>query len=305
MEVLLQKQASVLSWFVAVAFLVPSALQAAQATALDTQRIEALTGLKGSLNADGSVFKVSFPRSDIRAKVGQVRMNPALGLTAWAAFTRMGDHAMVMGDIVVLENEISPIMSAALDSGLEVTALHNHFVWDEPKVMFMHIGGSGDEAELANAVGKVFARLKALIRNPQTAPGARIDPAETSLDTRRIASIIGEEGSMRDGVFKITIGRQIEMMGHRVGKDMGVNTWAAFAGTDRSAVVAGDFAVLEEELQDVLKTLRRGGIHVVAIHNHMTFEKPRMLFLHYWGLGFAEQLARTLRSALDTQGRNR
>ena len=126
------------------------AVSAADA-ALDTGRIEQLTGLKGTLNQQEGVFKVNFPRKDIQATVGGTRLIPDQGLTAWAAFTRAGDHTMVMGDIVLLENEVNPVMSAALDSGLDVTALHNHFLWDTPKVMFMHIGGMGDEAELARA----------------------------------------------------------------------------------------------------------------------------------------------------------
>src|SRR4249920_64042 len=136
----------------------------AQGTALDTARIEQLTGLKGALNENEGVFKVSFPRRDIQATVAGVRMIPDLGLTAWAAFTRVGGHTMVMGDIVLLESEVNPVMSAALDNGLEVTALHNHFLWDSPKVMFMHIGGMGDEASVARAVGGVFDKLKEVIR---------------------------------------------------------------------------------------------------------------------------------------------
>lgn len=275
--------------------------QIAGAETPDGARIETLTGLKGKLNEAEGVFKVSFPRADIKATVTGVRMNPELGLTAWAAFTRAGDHTMVMGDIVLLESEVNPVMSVALDNGLEVTALHNHFLWDNPKVMFMHIGGMGEEEKLAGAVGKVFDKLKAVIRDKPKLPYAQIDPAQTSLDGKRIAEIVGTPGSLKDGVYKIVIGRTIDMGGHNIGKEMGVNTWAAFAGSDELAVVDGDFAMLESEVQGVLKALRAGGISIVAIHNHMTFENPRMVFLHYWGIGQTDQLARTLRTALDTQ----
>ncbi|MGH8679417.1 MAG: DUF1259 domain-containing protein [Burkholderiales bacterium] len=273
----------------------------ADEASLNTARIEQLTGLHGKLNTDEGVFKVTYPRTDIHATVAGVRMNPALGLTAWAAFERAGEHVMVMGDIVVLENEIGPVMSAALDSGLEVTALHNHFVWDEPKVMFMHIGGMGDEETLASAVGQVFAKLREVILSKPQAPVAQIDPIATSLDTSRLAGILGTTGSFGNGVYKVVFGRHVEMNGIRVGGEMGVNTWAAFAGSNSLAVVDGDFATLESELQSVLKALRAGGVNVVAIHNHMTFEQPRVVFLHYWGIGPAESLARTLRAALDTQ----
>lgn len=267
---------------------------------LDTARIESLTGLHGKLDDAGDVFKVTYPRTDIRADVAGVRMNPALGLTAWAAFTRAGDHTMVMGDIVVLENEISAVMSAALDSGLEVTALHNHFVWDRPRVMFMHIGGMGRQDDLARGVGNVFAKLREVIRDKPATPAASIDPVNTTLDPKKIDAIVGIQGKMGNGVYKLAVGRTVEMRGHKVGKEMGVNTWAAFAGSDSHAVVDGDFVVLEDELQDVLKVLRDGGVHVVAIHNHMTFEQPRTVFLHYWGLGPVELLARTFRDALKS-----
>jgi uncharacterized protein DUF1259 len=271
------------------------------AAELDLARIETLTGLKGKLNEAEGVFKVTFPRTDIKATVAGVNMNPELGLTGWAAFTRASDHAMVMGDIVMLESEVNPVMSMALDNGLEVTALHNHFLWDNPKVMFMHIGGTGEEEKLAGAVGKVFEKLKAVIREKPKLPYAQIDPAQTSLDGKRIAGIVGTPGSLKDGVYKIVIGRTIAMGEHNIGKEMGVNTWAAFAGSDEVAVVDGDFAMLESEVQGVLKALRAGGINIVAIHNHMSFENPRMVFLHYWGIGSTTQLAQTLRAALGTQ----
>src|SRR5215510_5718172 len=160
-------------------------------TALDTAGIEQLTGLKGAVNEKEGVFKVSFPRKDIQATVAGARMIPDLGLTAWAAFTRAGDHTMVMGDIVVLEGEVNPVMSAALDNGLQVTALHNHFLWDSPKVMFMHIGGMGDEETLARAVGHVFSALKESINSKPAPPTANIDPAQTSLDPSAIARVLG------------------------------------------------------------------------------------------------------------------
>ncbi|MGQ0577489.1 MAG: DUF1259 domain-containing protein [Betaproteobacteria bacterium] len=271
------------------------------AAELDLSSVEALIGLKGKFNDSEGVFKVTFPRTDIKAPVAGVRLNPELGLTAWAAFTRAGDHTMVMGDIVMLESEVNPVMSVALDNGLDVTALHNHFLWDNPKVMFMHIGGMGEGEKLAGAVGKVFDKLKAVIQDEPKLPFAQIDPAQTSLDGKRIAEIVGTPGSLKDGVYKIVIGRTVDMGGHKIGKEMGVNTWAAFAGSDELAVVDGDFAMLESEVQDVLKALRAGRINIVAIHNHMTFENPRMVFLHYWGIGPTAQLARTLRTALDTQ----
>jgi len=269
--------------------------------ALDTGRIEQLTGLKGTMNQQEGVFKVNFPRKDFQSAVGGNRLIPDQGLTAWAAFIRAGDHTMVMGDIVLLENEVNPVMSAALDNGLEVTALHNHFLWDSPKVMFMHIGGMGDEAELARAVGRVFGKLKEVISTKPNTPATNVDPAKTSFDPEDIEQIIGAAGVLRNGVYKIVIGRTARMGGHEVGKEMGINTWAAFAGSEQQAVVDGDFAMLEGEVQGVLKALRRANINIVAIHNHMIGELPRYVFLHYWGVGPVEDLAKGLKAALATQ----
>lgn len=271
---------------------------AAPAGGLDTALIERLTGAKGALDAAAGVFKVSVPRTDLSVQVGGVRMHPRLGLTSWAAFQPTAHGVMVMGDLVLLEPQVNPVMSVALDNGLEVTALHNHFFGDQPKVMFMHIGGHGSVEALAASVGKVFRAMEAA---PPAPARVEIDPARSSLATASIEEILGTKGEMKDGVLRFTIGKTSRMHGETVGAAMGVNTWAAFAGSDSQAVVDGDFAMEERELQAVLKALRKGGIDVVAIHSHMTHEEPRIVFLHYWGLGPAAQLAQVLRSALDAQ----
>lgn len=283
----------------AVALVLAASAALAQTPKLDTASIERLTGVKGKLDEAGNVFKVSAPRSDLDVAAAGVRITPALGLTSWAAFQKAGAQTMVMGDMVVLEDQVSPVMDVALENRLEVTALHNHFFWDSPKVMFMHINGLGDETILAAAVGKVFSRIKETSTGRRAGTEARIDPAKTTLEPDRIASILGVKGDLKDGVFKVVIGRTTKMHGHEIGSAMGVNTWAAFAGSDDRAVVDGDFAVLGSELQGVLKTLRAAGIHVVAIHNHMVGEEPRIVFLHYWGVGSAASLAKGVRAALD------
>jgi uncharacterized protein DUF1259 len=267
-----------------------------RAAALDTNRIEQLTGAKGKLDAAEGVFKVSVPRTDLSVSVGGVKLVPASGLTSWAAFTPMSSGVMVMGDLVLTEDQVNPVMSVALENGLAVTALHNHFLGETPRVMFMHIGGSGALEGIAGAVGKVFTRL----REPGLPiPSMDVDPARTQLDTTTIAATLGHRGELSGGVYKVTVGRVTKMHGHSVGKTMGVNTWAAFSGTDEHAAVDGDFAMLESELQPVLKALRSRGIQIVAIHQHMTDETPRMMFLHYWGVGRAEDLARGVRAGLN------
>jgi hypothetical protein len=270
----------------------------ASAAPLDGAHIEQLTGAKGKLDDKEGVFKVSVPRSDLKVVAGGVHLSPPMGLTTWAAFAKSGEHTMVMGDLCLTEDQVNPVMSVALDSGLEVTALHNHFFWDSPKVMFMHIGGMGDEAKLAAAVGKVFAKIKETAGSKVDTPKADIDPAKSSLDPAKIEAVLGQKGELANGVYKVTIGRTTKMGGHAVGKTMGVNTWAAFAGSDERAIVDGDFAMLESELQGVLKALRGANIDVVAIHQHMTGEQPRVMFLHYWGLGRTSELAAGLKAAL-------
>src|SRR5438552_3450202 len=247
---------------------------AAQAK-LDTAKIEQLTGVKGELNEKEGVFTVRAPRADLQVTTAGVKMNPAMGLTSYAAFMKAGAKTMLMGDTTLLEDQVNPVMSVALDNGLEVTALHNHFFWDSPKVMFMHIGGMGDEAALAGAVGKVFARIKDTSGGKGEVPKAAIDPAKSTLDPKRIDAILGKSGDLNAGVYKLTFGRETRMHGELMGNTMGVNTWAAFAGSDEQAVVDGDFAMLETELQAVLKALRGAGIAIVAIHQHMVAEQPR------------------------------
>jgi len=269
--------------------------------ALDTAKIEQLTGGKGELNTQEGVFKVNVPRTDLAVTTAGVKMTPPMGLTSWAAFQQMGPQTMVMGDLVLLEDQVNPVMSVALTNGLEVTALHNHFFWDTPKVMFMHIGGMGSEETLAGAVGKVFATIKETSGGKGSVPHAELDPAKTSLDPKPLEEILGVKGQMANGVYKVTIGRTTNMHGHDVGNTMGVNTWAAFVGSDDTAVVDGDFAMLESELQPVLKALRGAGINIVAIHQHMTMEAPRVVFLHYWGIGPTRVLATGLKAALATQ----
>ncbi len=276
-------------------------VNAATEGGLDTAKIEKLTGLKGTFDKKENVFKVSLPRKDLRITVGETKMTPPMGLTAWAGFTKAGDSTMVMGDMPLLEDQVNPVMSTALDNGLEVTALHNHFLWDSPKVLFMHIGGLGSEEKLANAVGKVFAEIEKTATIKSEVRKVKLDPSQTSLDPNKIDRIFGTKGQLSDGVYKITFGRTTKMDGFEVGNAMGVNTWAAFIGSDEQAVVDGDFAMYESEVQTVLKTLRHAGINIVAIHNHMIMEQPRVIFLHFWGVGKTTDLAKGLKSAMDTQ----
>src|SRR6478609_538533 len=269
---------------------------------LDTGRIDELTGLKGKMNEKESVYKVTFPRNDAKIVVDGWTMPPFMGLGTWAAFTPTKDGAMVMGDTVLFEDEVNAAMSAALDNGLNVTALHNHFFFDHPKVYFMHIEGEGAADKLAAAVRKVYDAAKQIRvggPNPKDSLGAAPLPEKNSITAAPLNEIFGAQGESKDGMVKFTFGRPATMHGVKIGKDMGVNTWAAFAGSDDDAVVDGDFAVTEDQLQAVLKSLRKDKINIVAIHHHMSGETPRILFLHYWGRGKSADLAATVKKALD------
>jgi hypothetical protein len=269
---------------------------------LDTAQIEKLTGLKGTLNEKEGVFKVSSPRTDLKITVDGWHMPPFMGLTSWAGFKFSGKAHMVMGDLVLFEDEVNPVLAELLGDGLEVTALHNHFFYEQPRVYFMHIAGEGTLEVLASGVGKAFAKVKE-IRASNLEPAKRFTPdsipTPSAISLQPLEAILGK-GQSQDGMFKVVIGREVKMAcACEAGKDMGVNTWAAFAGKDDNAVVDGDFAVLERELQPVLKSLHSSGINIVAIHHHMVGEQPRTLFLHYWGRGQAVELAKGIKAALQ------
>jgi hypothetical protein len=270
---------------------------------LDTAVIESITGITGTMNMAENVFKISKPRTDIKPNVDRWTLPPFMGITSYAAFMPVVGGTMVMGDTVLLEDEVNPAMSAALDAGLEVTALHNHFFFDQPKIYFMHIGGMGDTTRLARAVKAVYDHI-GQVRSGQVTPASAFPgdiPATSSISAAPIEEVFRTNSQSSNGMVKVVIGRKTTMHGVDVGNEMGVNTWAAFAGSDQQAVVDGDFAMLEGELQTVLKTLRGSGINIVAIHQHMTQETPRIMFLHYWGKGKAVDLARAVKKAVDTQ----
>jgi hypothetical protein len=252
------------------------------------------------------VVKASFPRKDVDVAVDGWKVAPFMGLTSWVAFTpgkRGVAEAMIMGDLVLFEDEVNPVMSVLLEHGIEVTALHNHFFYDTPHVFFMHVGGEGAVAALGGGVKAVMEKVSEIRKKaakPGHSFGAPALPAKSNIDSAKLEAVFGMKGQAKDGMFKATMGRKTTAScGCSVGKTMGVNTWAGFAGTDENAVVDGDFAVSEAELEPVLKSLRGSGINVVAIHHHMRGETPRILFLHYWGRGKAADLAQGVKKALD------
>ena len=283
-------------------------ITASVAAGLNTARIDELTGLKGKMNEKEGVYKVTFPRDDVKVVVDGWPMPPFMGLGTWAAFKGESDKAIVMGDTVLFEDEVNPVMSVALDNGLSVTALHNHFFFDHPKVYFMHIEGEGTVEKLASALKKVYDTTRA-IRGPDPKPAESFSvvgqaslPEKHSINAAPLNEIFGIQGESKDGMVKFTIGRPAKMHDVTIDKDMGVNTWAAFAGSDDNAIVDGDFAVTEDELQPVLRSLLESKINIVAIHQHMTHEEPRIMFFHYWGRGQAKDLANAVKGGLLVGG---
>jgi hypothetical protein len=280
-------------------------ITAALAAALDTAKIDQLTGLKGKFNEKEGVYKVTFPRNDLKVVVDGWTLPPFMGLGTWAAFTATKDGAMVMGDTVLFEDEVNAAISAALNNGLNVTALHNHFFFDHPKVYFMHIEGEGAVDRLAGAVRKVYdatKQIRAVNSNPKDSSGAAQLPEKSSITAGPLNEIFGAQGESKDGMVKFTFGRPATMHGVKIDNTMGVNTWAAFAGSDDNAVVDGDFAVTEDELQPTARSLLKEKINIVAIHQHMTHEQPRIMFFHYWGRGHAKDLAQAIKGAFLVAG---
>jgi hypothetical protein len=288
-----------------VAFGLSQSTRAQTQAGLDIAAIEQGTGLKGQLISEESVFKVPKPRTDVKIQVDQWTMPPFMGLSSWAAFTpaHIDSQVAMMGDTVVFEDEVNPVMSAAFEAGLEVTALHKHFFFDDPKVYFMHIGGHGEIKALADGVKKVYDKIgeiRAASPTPvKSFPGTIASPS--SITAAPLEMALGISGQANQGMFKVVIGRTATMHGLPIGKEMGVNTWPAFAGSDEAAIVDGDFAMLEGELQPVLRAMRKEGINIVAIHQHMSTDQPRYFFLHYWGKGKTVDLAQSLKRDLDAQ----
>lgn len=294
------RQSIVLALFFLVASIAPATRTFAQIPG-DYQAVLTALGRTGDFK-DG-VLKVNIPRSDLKVVIGQRAAPTPFGFGGWVALTKgTGGTEVMMGDLVLTEDEVNPVMSALLDNGLEVTALHNHFFWEQPRIFYMHVHGMGTAADLTKRLTPALA----LIPKPSTPPAAPA-PAVPSMDTAALAKIIGHEGEQTGPVYKITLGRpDINLVDHgaKINARMGLNTWAAFAGSDADAMVAGDVAMLASEVNPVLKALRSNGINVVAIHHHMTGGSPTVYFLHYYGTGGAAKLATGVKAAIGQLGKS-
>jgi hypothetical protein len=277
------------------------------------QEVLNVLGLNGDFK--DNVLKVNIPRNDLSVTVAGVPTPTAFGFGGWIAMTKgMEGKEVMMGDLVLREDEVNPVMSALLENGLEVTALHNHFFWDEPRVFYMHVHGMGTSADLAKEIKPALDLIGHVKNASVTSKGGAesstaqnaVQGATNSLSTKDLDRIIGHSGEMNGAVYKVTVGRDdinLTEMGAKINARMGLNTWAAIVGTDANAVIAGDVAMKETEVNNVLKALRKNDLDVVAIHQHMFGTKPNIIFLHYWGKGEATKLASAFRAALQELGK--
>jgi hypothetical protein len=271
---------------------------------LNVAKIEEILGMKGT--EKNGEYKVTVPQNDLNVVVDSFKIIPPMGLGSWTAFTPTAEGAMIMGDIVVTETDLKQVQQEVIHQGLTVTAIHNHFLRDKPHVMYMHIGGMGSEEQLAASVKAVFEKVKQ-VRGKNPADGNK-NEVQNTLDTQALDNLLGSKGEMSRGVFKHTIARpDVDLKDHKasVSSFAGFNTWAAWQGTPEHAAVAGDFAMLENEVAPVIKALVENGIEVVAVHNHMVHEEPRIFFLHYWGVGPVARLSQGLKAALDQTGKDK
>src|SRR5689334_1542386 len=277
----------------------------AQMKPIDTTAIERIVGIKGQFN--NGEYKVTVPQNDLSVEVDGFKIIPAMGLGTWIAFTPTNEGAMIMGDIVLTETDLKAVQQEVIKQGLTISAIHNHFVRNHPNILYMHIGGSGSTDEVAQKAKGVLDKISSIRGGDPSKGTASNESVPNSLDTKKLDEIIGAKATMSKGVYKYTIGRpdvNLTEHGMSVSTFMGFNTWAAFQGTPDHAAVAGDFTMTENEVAPVIKALIEHGIEVVAVHNHMVHEQPRIFFLHYWGVGNAEDLAKGLRAALDQTGKD-
>jgi Domain of Unknown Function (DUF1259) len=279
----------------------------AQDVPAEYQQVLTTLGKQGDFKAN--VLKVNIPRNDLTITVANVKTPTPFGFGGWIALTKgTGGMDVMMGDLVLTQDEVNPVMSALLDNGLEVTALHNHFFWEEPRIFYMHVHGHGKPADLARQVKPAIDLIGKGANKPTSAPAAPAAASAPTIDTAKIAKIVGSEGEQSGAVYKITIGRddlKMTEMGAPINARMGLNTWAAFVGTNENAAIAGDVAMVGSEVTPVLKALRKNGLDVVAIHHHMTDTRPTVYFLHYWGTGPAEKLATGFKAALGELGKTK
>jgi hypothetical protein len=294
------------NWGLIGMMLTSGAVATAQSMPADYDSVLKALGKQGDYKSN--VLKVNIPRNDLKVTIDGIATPTPFGFGGWIAMTKgTAGNDVMMGDLVLLEDEVNPVMSALLSNGLEVTALHNHFFFESPRIFYMHVHGHGKAADLARMAKPALDLIgKGSPQHQSSVTGGSAGVTGGTIDTAKIAKLVGHEGEQNGQVYKITVGRDdlnLQEMGATINARMGLNTWAAFFGTDTNAEIAGDVAMLSNEVTPVLKALRANGLNVVAIHNHMTTGEPTVYFLHYWGTGPVEKLAGGFRAALNELGK--
>ena len=272
---------------------------------IDWKRVDQELGRPGAMQPDGA-YKAGLPRSDLHVTVSSVTVKPALALGSWVAFKQVGDtDAILMGDLVLLESEVGPVLAKLQEGGVEQTALHNHLLRESPRVLYMHVAGRGAPARLAAAVHAALALTKTPFGNPVAAPAPA---APLGLDTTQIARILGYHGKVNGGVYQVGVPRaeDVTVDGIAVPPSMGLATAINFQPTGPGrAAITGDFVLIGTEVNPVIRALHDNGIAVTALHSHMLADSPHLFFMHYWGNDDALKLARGLRAALDKMNMKR
>ena len=282
--------------FVAMLLAAASLIQAQQATPQEWKPVEDALGRKGSIQP-GDVFKFSLPRSDLKVTVAGTPIKAGLALGSWLAFKKIGDEAIVMGDLVLLQSEVEPVMMKLQQEGVEQTAVHNHLLNESPRVMYMHVAGHGDAAKLASALKDALAQTKTPTSSPAPAKQAKL-----GIDTAQIDQTLGYQGKNNNGIYQISVPRaeSISDMGTEIPPSMGTATSINFQPTGNGrAAITGDFVLIGSEVNPVIRALRENGIQVTAVHTHMLTENPRLFFMHFWANDDAAKLAKGLRAAID------
>lgn len=268
----------------------------------ELSKYEKATTFHGNYDASEKVFRATFPRTDVPITIDGQKLDSAMGLSSWSAFKATKENSfMVMGDFLLFEDEVDSVISSLLGDGLHVTAIHNHFFFDQPKIYFVHIGGEGELRALAQGVKNALHEVSE-IRSKTPKPATRFDnidiDTKSHISLEPLETILKVKGQSIDGMAKFVIGKEIKIDHDIAGKTMGVNTWIGFVGSDDKALMMGDMVVTADEVQKALKELRDGGIHIVALHNHMLHESPRLFFIHFWAKGKADYLAGVIQRAL-------
>lgn len=270
---------------------------AAGAADIDWNKVDQALGKPGT-NQPGGVHKFGLPRSDLKVTVDGVAIKPTLALGSWIGFLPMGNGAMFMGDLVLTENEVSPVMKRLIEDGIEITAVHNHLLRTSPAVFYMHVGGQGDPVKLAQTLHAGLA----LSQTPFTAPAPAAAPPTIDLETAAIDSALQAKGTINGGVYQFNIPRAeaISEAGMAIPPSLGTAIAINFQPTGGGkAAITGDFVLLGKEVNPVLKALRDHGIEVTALHSHMIEDSPHLFFMHFWANDDANKLAQGLRAALD------